>query len=177
MWIERNFLELEKGEKIILSLRRHWLIFIKTILFHLILLGIPVALYFIALPLNWFNNLAIFFQSFILLFASAYYLTICALFFSAWTNYQLDTWFVTNHRIIDINQNGLFHRLISWQRLERIQDVASETKGFWGTFFHFGYVYIQTAGEKARFIFAQIPYPEEVAREINLMTKDKNKNI
>ncbi|MEK7203085.1 MAG: PH domain-containing protein, partial [Patescibacteria group bacterium] len=56
-----------------------------------------------------------------------------------------------------------------------VQDITSEMKGIFGTFFNFGDVYIQTAGEKERFIFRQIPNPNEVVRKISNLAELKRK--
>ena len=87
-------------------------------------------------------------------------------FFIGWVDYYLDAWIVTNDRIINIEQNGLFNRVISEQRLYRVQDVTAEVGGIIKTFFNFGTVFIQTAGEVGRFNFEEIPEPYLVKKII-----------
>lgn len=83
-------------------------------------------------------------------------------FFFSFIDYYLDTWVITNERIINIEQNGFFSRTISEQRLFRIQDVTSEVKGVAATIFKYGNVMIQTAGENQRFNFEEVPDPNGV---------------
>ncbi len=78
------------------------------------------------------------------------------------TDYWLDVWIVTTERIINTEQFGLFHRVISEMHLRQIQDITSEMTGPLQTFLTFGNVYIQTAAEKERFQFKNIDNPDEI---------------
>lgn len=110
----------------------------------------------------------------IIILASAYYLFIWLFFFFSFIDYYLDIWLITNERIIDVQQQGFFSRIISEQRLYRVQDVTSEVHGTAPTIFRYGEVYIQTAGTKQRFLFHQVPHPERV-RDIIIKLAEKNK--
>lgn len=159
-------------EKPVMHLRRHWLIFFRILLFFLVLFLIPIFIYFF-LPLLWPGVLNGPVTSPILLvLALSYYLLTLVFLFTAWTDTYLDVWTVTTHRIINREQNGLFNRVVSELRLEDIQDVTAEQKGFFATIFGFGQVYIQTAGEKERFVFEQIPRPDETAKIIQKLNED-----
>jgi uncharacterized membrane protein YdbT with pleckstrin-like domain len=87
------------------------------------------------------------------------------LFFSI-VDYMLDLWFITDKRIIDIQQEGFFSRKVSEQYLDRVQDVSSEVSGIIPTIFRYGSVKVQTAGEHPQFIFEDVPNPEEIRRLI-----------
>ena len=97
------------------------------------------------------------------LFASGYYLFIWLFFFHHWIDYYLDVWVVTDQRIVNVIQSGLFSRTISELNIMQVQDVTSQVKGSMATFMDYGHVHIQTAGEKPRFIFEQIPNPRQIA--------------
>jgi len=103
---------------------------------------------------------------------SLYYLYILLFFFNAFLDYYLDVWIVTTKRIINIEQKGLFNRVIAEHELDKIQDVTGEQKGFFATIFSFGDVLVQTAGEVPMFIFRQVDNPFEVAKTINHLLKD-----
>ncbi len=94
--------------------------------------------------------------------ASLYVLAVWLYAFLEFTDYYLDTWIVTNERIINIEQQGLFHRTASELHLASIQDVTSDVAGMLHTFFDFGSVFIQTAAERERFNFKDIERPEQV---------------
>ncbi len=74
---------------------------------------------------------------------------------------------LTDERVIDVDFLNLFSRVISDAKIDHIQDVNSEMSGVWQTFFNFGTVFIQTAGEKPQFIFQNIPQPDKVVEIIN----------
>lgn len=82
--------------------------------------------------------------------------------FMLWIDYYFDVWIVTNQRIVNIEQKGLFVRDIAELQISRVQDVTSEIRGLIPTLLDFGDVYVQTAGEQRRFVFRQIPNPNQV---------------
>jgi len=100
------------------------------------------------------------------LLVSIYYLGIWIFFFSQFTDYYLDINIVTNDRILDINQKGLFGRVVAELDLTRVQDVHSEIKGIIPTMLNYGTVEIQTAGGEQNFIFEQVPNPHAVRQRI-----------
>lgn len=138
---------------------------------------IPVAIYFF---LNYaypqiLSSKAIY--PFLFLLASIYYLFIVLFFFNAFIDYHLDVWIVTTKRIIDIEQKGLFNRVISEQTIDKVQDVAATQKGVFPTFFNYGTIQIQTAGKVERFFFLQVPHPFDVERTINNLIEKKEDNL
>lgn len=86
--------------------------------------------------------------------------------FMLWTIYYLNVQIITNKRIVDIWQKGIFSQRISELTLPNIEDVTSEVKGFWATVLGYGNVEIQTAGEKENFIFQSVPEPREIEKLI-----------
>jgi PH (Pleckstrin Homology) domain-containing protein len=172
MYIENHIPNRQKGEKLIMFLRRHWLIIIIHWSLYVLLALIPVVLYFFftyqysEILTNTYT------YPFLLGLGSLYYLFILLFFYNAFIDYYLDVWIVTNKRIINIEQKGLFNRIIAEHELDKIQDVTSEQKGILATFLSFGDVMIQTAGEAQFFIFKQVDNPFEVAKTINHLLKD-----
>lgn len=79
--------------------------------------------------------------------------------FLIWIDYYFDVWIITNERIVNIEQKGLFVREISELQLSKIQDVTSEVTGIIPTILNYGDVLIQTAGERERFMFRQVSDP------------------
>ena len=94
------------------------------------------------------------------------------LLMTLFTDYYLDTWIVTTERIVNIEQLGLFSRVISTLHLNQIQDVTAETHGFLETIFTYGNVRIQTAGSTERFHFKNIDNPEDVKNIIVQLVED-----
>lgn len=157
----------EQGEKIICTVRRHWWVLLSETLFLAVLLIVPPVFYeaFLIFIEKWHIAVAEFMAYFVFFYV-LWLLIIWIVFFLIWTNYYLDVWIITNKRMIDVEQKGLFHREVSTFRLDRIQDVTIEVKGILGTFLKFGDVVVQTAGEHKAFIIRDAHKPEEVKQAI-----------
>lgn len=74
--------------------------------------------------------------------------------------FYLTYWVITNQRIIFVQLKGFFNFESVGVFYDKIQDVTVLIKGFFPSFFHFGDVRIQTAGEKGQFFLDSIPEPE-----------------
>lgn len=152
----------ERGEVTVLFLRRYWIDLAYAFLFASGLVLVPIALWG-AITLG---NIDLWNEPFwgpaSALLLSSYMIVVLVITLAQITDYFLDVWIVTNERIINIEQHGLFSRTVSELRLNQVQDITSETKGFLETFLTYGDVYIQTAGEKSRFQFKNIDNPDEV---------------
>jgi hypothetical protein len=92
--------------------------------------------------------------------------------FLTWIDYYLDVWIITNKRVVNIEQRGLFVRHMSEIFLFRIQDTTSEVKGFFPSILNFGDVYVQSAGERERFVFHKVPDPYGIKDTIMDMAHD-----
>ncbi|MDD5071126.1 MAG: PH domain-containing protein [Patescibacteria group bacterium] len=162
-------------EKIIKVLRRDVFILIKKILFFILLLVLPLVLFYLVVtsiyPDILYGQIS---HPIFLLIVSFYYLFLWVFFFFSFIDYYLDIWIITSERIINIEQQGFFARTISEQRLDRVQDVTSETKGFFPTILKYGNVYVQTAGAKERFFFHEVPNPDQV-RDVIIKLVEKCK--
>ena len=98
--------------------------------------------------------------------ASIFFLYSVLFTFQSFIDYWLDVFIVTEKRILNIKQHGLFHRTVSELRMYRIQDVTTEIHGILHTMFDFGNIHIQTAGEIERFAFHNIWRPNDIAKMI-----------
>ncbi|MBI4449896.1 PH domain-containing protein [Candidatus Uhrbacteria bacterium] len=94
---------------------------------------------------------------FVLLLALAIVMAFRVLWFWYWTAFV-----VTDARIIDSDQRGIFHRRISEARFNAIEDIAIEIRGILATVFHLGSIRIQTAGAQATIELRTVPRPELV---------------
>lgn len=162
------------GEKIIKVLRRDLFILFKRVVVFLFLILLLVAFYYImmiAFPDLLEGQM---FYPLIILGASSYSLFIWLFFFFSFIDYYLDVWIITSERIIDIRQNGFFSRIISEQKLDKVQDVTSEVHGFFPTVLKYGDVHIQTAAEQGRFNFQEVPDPEGVRDVIIKLMNEKH---
>lgn len=162
-------------EKIEYYLRRHSITFIPILATFIILMLVPVAMYF--LINNLFPQLLTgqFSYPVLVLFASIFYLSIYLFFYGQFIDFYLDVWIVTNDRIVDIEQHGLFSRSISELDLYNIQDVTVEVTGFFATMFKYGNLNVKTASSNSQIIFRNIPNPNEVRQELVQLAENDRK--
>lgn len=154
-------------EHVIFLLRPHWLIFLGYVLRLLGLNLLPLIIFiFMYYGLGWDIPTTGPLYAIGVLFVSLYYIGAWLGYYHAFVDYHLDLWILTDQRIIDIEQKGLFDRVIAELNIMKVQDVTAEVHGNIQTFFDYGNVYIQTAAEQQRFIFQNVPHPEEIARLI-----------
>lgn len=158
-------------EKVILFLHRHAIVFVGHIVVVLVLLLIPMVAFLIGPEIVPFL-FDIPYSNILLLVVVIYLMFVWLYFFTAWVDYYLDAWVVTNRRIINIEQKGLFRRVISVQSLGNVQDTTSEIYGPMRTFMNFGNVEVQTAGEAPRFMFEDVPDPEHIKEVITKASQD-----
>ena len=164
-----------EDEQILLVLHRHWF----DILSQFFIILAMLLLFFGSYGLTAFFYADIDIQTFSTLFAflrNLFFTFIWITFFIIWIDYYLDVWIVTEQRIINIEQKGLFARTTSELRLEKIQDVATNVKGVIPTFLNYGDVEIQTAAEQEKFLFRNIPDPYAVKDLIMKLQKKFEKS-
>jgi|GEM_PF-335199 len=147
--------ELEGGEKVIASVRKHPLIVIGELIPYALLALLPLLLPVLLnvlgtmgaqLPAEFFQYLSAEnpWTRFVM---GMYWLFIWIGAFGVFTDYYLDHWVITNHRIMSIDQQGFFDRRVASLHLNRIQDVLTDIEGILGELFGFGTLSVETAGD------------------------------
>jgi hypothetical protein len=166
---------LSPNERIYHIVRKHWFILFRDTVGSVFLFAVPFAVYIIfptdgiiLTPETTFNLPALS-DSLLLLLSSGWTLLWWTRVVAIWTDYYLDTWVITNSRIIDIEQKGFFSRQISSFRVDRIQDVTVDTHGIIATLLHFGNIQVQTAGAEQKFVINGIPNPDILKDEITTL--------
>lgn len=168
---QRYFPTQKEQEKIFLLIRKHWwnyvLFFFLTFMSLLPVIAVIVYLNINAIVLE--PDVA----DIVVMALSAFFLLVMAVELYGFVDYYLDIYIVTDQRLVDISQLGLFRRQISELQIRQVQDVSAHVEGIFPTVLHFGDVYIQTAAERENFIFQSIPHPYTVAKQIvDLHEKD-----
>lgn len=169
-----SIVKIKSYEKVIYILRRHAITFFPYLAIFIAILLIPVAVF-------WFftsaftgamqnpNTLTL-----LVLAASAYYLSTFLFFYSFFVEFYLDSWIITNDRLVDVHQISLFARTVAEVDLYQIQDVTSEVHGFFPTIFNYGNIYLQTAGPIPKFIIHNVHRPDKLREAIiELSSEDK----
>jgi uncharacterized membrane protein YdbT with pleckstrin-like domain len=164
---------LETSEQTILVVRKHWFVLFRDILLLLITYLLPIALYavFVNAPqLSPSYTLPTFSLPTDLLFFlfTAWTFLAWIRLFSIWTDYYLDSWTLTNKRIIDVEQQGYFSRTVGSFRIEKIQDVTIAMQGILQSLLNFGDIRVETAGgDILTFTMKEIADPKRVKDLIN----------
>ena len=172
-------IQLAPDERILALFRKHWFF----IFFECVGLGVlaisPIAFYI-------FGN--IFFFGFLgsgveIIFGFFYVLFLIVLWivgFNLWLDYYLDKLVVTNQRVIEIEQRGLFSREISSLNLENIQDITIDTHGIIQTFFKLGDIHIQTSGAQKKVSMpyvAHSEYAKHMIMDLHTQTLNRVKSV
>jgi membrane protein YdbS with pleckstrin-like domain len=170
-----HFIGQQEDESILLIIHRHWfnilIQFLGIIFILLVLLASSLLLIGFSIDVTAFIDgqlLAFLFNTVIL------FLWIFGFF--VWIDVWFDVWIITNRRVINIEQRGLFVREISELEMAKVQDVTSEVIGILPSVLNFGNVYIQTAGEQEHFEFHQVPDPSGVKDMITTIIHAREDN-
>jgi uncharacterized membrane protein YdbT with pleckstrin-like domain len=163
-------LHLGSDEHVVFEVRKHWIVFVGYALVFLFTAILPIMLFitiriFIPqlLSINLYGNKTALF----LFFYSLWLLYLWISFFIEWTKFYLDIWYVTEKRIIVIEQTGLFYRKVSNILFDKVQDVTLDINGFIPTLLKFSDIRVQTASEDNKeFIMTAVRHSEEVRRII-----------
>lgn len=155
----------QKNEKICLITRQHPIVLVKRILlwFFFVVILIFFDSYLFPLFPRLLNTP---YLEIINLIKTIYLMFLVGSIFTIWTLYYLNYQIITNARIVDVTQTSLLHHTTSELNLNRIQDVTAEITGIFGNIFNYGNVYVQTAGEAARFEFDRVPNPHAIEKLI-----------
>lgn len=159
---------LKEGEEVKKIVREY-------VLSHLFAIGI--ALFFIILPFflifplfqKGFWGVMIFF--FVLFFGIGLGSRLAIIWY-------YNAFMITNERILDFDQKGLFEKTVSESTYDKIQDVSFKMKGFFSTIFGYGTIIIQTAGTNTNLEIKNVYKPEkiqELIMKIQRETTQKNK--
>jgi len=150
------------GEETILVTRKHW-IFLVLPLFLIFLLGAMIlAFTFWISSFSWYERFSPIWQ-FIL---SLIFLILWNLGFWWIMIYSLNTIIITNKRIIENKQLGLFKHIVNELQLKDIQDISVKIIGPFAHLMNYGDIEVQSAGTVAKFFFNQLPWPEKIKNVI-----------
>lgn len=161
-----NIIKQKAYEKVEYLLRRHPITFFPMLLLFLALIAVPHVLYFLINSMFLAILNGPIFYPIAVLVTSIYYLSLYIFFYAQFIDFYLDLWIITNDRVVDIEQMGLFSRTISELDLFRVQDVTVEIHGFFSTLFHYGNITVKTASSGSHFVFHHIHNPNEIRQAL-----------
>lgn len=155
----------EPNEKVLLFLRKHMITNIKWIVLSIFLLILPLF----ALPAAAIFNIPLFFfpLTYLTFFLFFYYLMVASYIYVNFITWYFNISFVTDIRVVDIDFSNLIYKNIAATKLSLVQDVSFSQIGVIPTFFDYGHVFVQTAGNMENFEFESSPQPENVVHIIH----------
>lgn len=170
-----QFIHQKPYEHIVYKVRRHYVTLVPAILIFVLLLLAPLGVAW--LVTNVFPRLLEMPAAppLGILLGSLYYLSVLLFFYTYFIDFYLDVLVITNDRLIDIEQLGLFARSVSELDLYKTQDVTSTVKGIFASLFNYGDVSIQTAGAAEKFHVQNVPNPEGLRQAILDLTDEDRK--
>lgn len=165
-----HFQTQKPNEAIILFLRSHFVTNISWLIFTIILITLPIIIS-IFLPLFQIDflssQIAARFTAIYILF---YYLLVSSYVFISFLHWFYNVFIVTSERVVDIDYSDIVVHNIAVTSLTHVQDVNYTQSGFIPTFFNYGDLFVQTAGNEKNFEALSIPKPREATHIIGDLT-------
>ncbi|MSU75402.1 MAG: PH domain-containing protein [Candidatus Magasanikbacteria bacterium] len=161
-------------ERVTRLVRRHFITLVPALVVFALLLTLPVGAAWLLRTVFPSLETSATLLPIIVLFGSGYYIAVLLFFYSYFLDFYLDLLVITNDRLIDMEQVGIFARHTAEVDLYKIQDITSEVKGVFASLFNYGDLLIQTAGAVERFVVEGVPRPDTLRQEIlDLATGDR----
>jgi hypothetical protein len=155
-------------EHVLLILRRHWFTLLGTFLF--LIVGFFIPFIIVGAFGSFLLKYSLLTLSLFIIFL--YYMFLWFMFSYQLMLYVLDIWVLTDCRLIDMAQNGIFNRIVSEVDLDKIEDVTVKITGAIPTFLNYGQISLQSAGTVDHFDFPDATNPERVREMITQAIKE-----
>ncbi len=164
-------IEIDNNERILRIVRKHWFVLLSDLFLLAACFIVPLGLVVAArlLPIGTLLSFSSSPAVAVGFFAFVWLFIVWMLGWTLWTNYYLDVLIITDKRIFTIEQEGLFRRISSSFRIDRIQNTTVDQNGIIQTLLGFGTIRIETAGENDDFIGTFIADPYAIKKFINEM--------
>lgn len=163
----RHFKGQQKNEVVLAFTRKHWLVIIPYMIWLLMLMFFPLIIFWSRANYNFaefLSPVAYRVISGLAITAITYFLHMCFLRFF---NYYLQTFIITNFRVVQMDQTLYFVRNRDSIDLREIQDIEIHQKGIMHTIFNYGELIITLSSAHATKHIAFMPNPEYFFRKIN----------
>lgn len=161
---------LKANEQVIKIIRRYPLTLGWWYLLSVFLIFVAFFLFYPLLRLGWWGLLV-----FLLLLVTG-----AAIAVRKYIIWSLDIFLITNCRLIDFDQQGLFNKNVTETNFDNIQDISYNKKGIFATIFDYGNIVVKTASQNSNLEFYQVRFPAKV-QELLVDSQNKfsrkNKNI
>lgn len=150
----------DPNEKILLLLRAHPITNLRWIVPAILLFLLP---FFVPLVFGMINFNLTLPQSFVMVFLIINYILALIITFEGFLHWYFNVYIVTNKNIVDVDFHSILFKNIDVAPLRNIEDTSSSMGGILNSIFHYGHVFVQTAGNARNIDFASVPRPHHVA--------------
>lgn len=151
----------DPDEKILLLLRAHPITNLPWMIFAIVIFFFPVILPSVAAYIGF--SFALVPQTFLLAFVIINYLLVLIIVFEGFLYWYFNVYIVTDKNIVDVDFHSILFKNIDVAPLRNIEDTSSSMGGILNAIFHYGHVFIQTAGASRNIDLANVPKPHHVA--------------
>ncbi len=156
-----RFANQDSGEEVLLFLRRHYVTNLSWQISTIIFVILPL-LAFATFP---YLNLSLPIEipsKYILILVLFYYLIVFGYAFVSFVVWFYNVGIISNHRVIDIDINGISSKDVAATELKDIIDISYKQAGLKQSLFDYGDVFMETEAEKPNFEFINVPHPAKV---------------
>ena len=145
------------GEHILHVAQKHWIIYVPSLSFCLILTSIAMLGMIFLMPISFILGLAI--GGMLLILAGF-------MFTKLWLDFNYDLVYITNKRLI-WQERELFGAITNEISYDAISNVKPNDTSFWHWLFRFGDICIETAAEKGTMTFTSARKPRKAVKIIS----------
>lgn len=165
----------KKEEEVILFLRQHLIFLVPWFVVGFFLLIAPTIVF--PFVLHILPEEVIIPTPYIIVLTLFWYVASFGLIFAHLLRWFFNIFILSDRRVIDIDFVNLLYKEFSEGEISRIQDISYQTKGLLATFFDYGDVFVQTAGEIPNFVFERVPHPREVVNILSGLLKQSKRGL
>ena len=151
----------DSDESILLLLRAHPITNLSWVILAAIIFFIPFIVPYLIPILR--VDLSFIPQQFLPVLILINYLLVLVIVFEGFLGWYFNVYILTDKRIYDFDFHSLLSKNVDLAPLNQIQEASGSTAGILGVIFHFGNVFVQTAGASIALDFPNVPFPEKVA--------------
>lgn len=171
-----SFQHQEADETILLYLRKHFITNLPWLIVTFILVLIPFLIIFFSSFLSLiFPPLFSLPLRFTIILFIFYYLITFSYFFINFITWFYNITLITQKRLVDVDFSDLVYHDVAITKLNLVEDINYNQVGFIRTFFDYGDIFVQTAGDKPNFEALAVPKPREAIHIMeDLIGRSKN---
>jgi hypothetical protein len=156
-----SYLSLNSDEHFVRSVRPHEITYTLRFLVSLLFIALSFFLLF------WFFSKGMFgYIGFAFLLGFG-----LLMLFQTWYIRRHRAWHITSNRLIDVDQQGFFKRVVSDLSHDQIEDVAGDIRGFAGTVLGYGTVEVRSSAGTVILLLERVKKPTQLQQQIHAVRR------